>query len=76
MVCSKMSFMHRTEQGKFKKETIASESFLTFIPDPLPPVPDLKLDGQTGRNLSRADQMLGRLDGLSRILPHPPCGMD
>ncbi len=68
--------MRRPQQGKFKKERIASESFAAFLPDPLPPVPDLELGGQTGRNLSLADQMLGRLDGLSRILPHPDTLID
>ena len=68
--------MRRTEQGKFKKETVASESYAAFVPDPLPPVPNLDLGGQTGRNLSLADQMLGRLDGLSRILPHPDTLID
>ncbi|MCK5521214.1 MAG: Fic family protein, partial [Candidatus Marinimicrobia bacterium] len=42
-----------------------------FIPAPLPPVPEIKLEGEIQFLLSRADRELGRLDGSIQILPNP-----
>ncbi len=68
--------MQRGPQGTLKRETVYSEPFEAFIPSPLPPIPELELQGEIGRHLSKADQMLGRLDGLSRVLPHPDILID
>lgn len=47
------------------------EGFKAFIPAPLPPRPPIALDGELVRMLSDADHALGRLDGITAILPNP-----
>lgn len=42
-----------------------------FIPKRLPPDPPLDVDDDMWRRLSQADLALGRLDGLTEILPNP-----
>lgn len=42
-----------------------------FIPAPLPPEPPISLDTPLAALLSRADQAVGRLDGVTQILPNP-----
>ncbi|MCL2810352.1 MAG: Fic family protein [Clostridia bacterium] len=48
-----------------------SEGHQTFIPKKLPPEPSLKYDGEMMKLLSDADRKLGRLDGVTQILPNP-----
>jgi Fic family protein len=43
----------------------------TFLPTKLPPKPPLKYDGEMIKLLSDADRKLGRLDGVTQILPNP-----
>jgi Fic family protein len=45
--------------------------YRAFLPAPLPPEPPLQIDTPMLAALSRADQALGRLDGLARTLPNP-----
>jgi len=45
--------------------------YRAFLPAPLPPEPPLAFDGELVALLSRADQAVGRLDGLTRTLPNP-----
>lgn len=45
--------------------------YRAFVPEPLPPDPPLRWDGDLVRLLSEADLALGRLDGLARSLPDP-----
>lgn len=45
--------------------------YRAFIPSPLPPDPTLQVDARMLALLSRADQWLGRLDGLAQTLPNP-----
>jgi Fic family protein len=47
------------------------EGYRAFIPAPLPPDPPPQLDGETINLLSRADRALGRLDGVTSVLPNP-----
>lgn len=47
------------------------EGYRTFIPNPLPPDPPLSFDSEMIGLLSRADRALGRLDGITSILPNP-----
>lgn len=63
--------MQRSTQGHFRKVGQAAERYSIFLPPALPPTPALAQDSNLSKTLSSADQMLGRLDGLSRILPHP-----
>jgi len=63
--------VNRGIQGELVKQGRGSAAFFSFCPLPLPPAPDLEFDARLKRTLSLADQMLGRLDGLSSVLPHP-----
>jgi Fic family protein len=47
------------------------EGYSAFIPAPLPPDPPINMDGDLMRLLSDADRALGRLDGVTTILPNP-----
>jgi len=47
------------------------EGYRSFIPKPLPPVPPVEMSADMIALLSRADQAIGRLDGITRILPNP-----
>jgi Fic family protein len=48
-----------------------TEGCRAFIPFPLPPKPPLQLSEPLQNRLCRANLALGRLDGLTRILPNP-----
>ncbi|MEI7687374.1 MAG: Fic family protein [Planctomycetota bacterium] len=45
--------------------------YSAFMPAPLPPEPPIKIEGELLSLLSRADRMLGRLDGSIQTLPNP-----
>ncbi len=45
--------------------------YYAFIPEPLPPEPPLRWDGDLLLALSQADRAVGRLGGLSGSLPNP-----
>jgi Fic family protein len=45
--------------------------YVAFIPAPLPPDPPVVLDGPLHALLSRADQAVGRLDGVIQTVPNP-----
>jgi Fic family protein len=45
--------------------------YRAFLPEPLPPNPALKYDGELQRLLSDADRNLARLDALATLLPNP-----
>jgi Fic family protein len=49
----------------------AGEKARAFVPDPLPPVPPLKLDTEIQELIEKAMLALGRLDGLTTVLPDP-----
>jgi Fic family protein len=51
--------------------TVRGEAVRASIPRPLPPEPPLALGGETERLLERALLALGRLDGVSTLLPDP-----
>jgi len=46
------------------------QGYQAFIPNPLPPDP-LIIDWEMHELLSKADRALGRLDGITEILPNP-----
>src|SRR5260370_2782231 len=54
--------------GTYVSTTTAGETVKAFIPQPLPPDPPVDLSGLY-RQLDRANQALGRLDGLTTLLP-------
>jgi Fic family protein len=49
--------------------SVGGESIRAFLPVPLPPAPPLDLDGGLQRTLETATLALGRLDGVSTLLP-------
>src|SRR5258708_3834992 len=53
--------------GAYVTTTVVGEPVKAFVPAPLPP-PELDLSGLY-RHLDRANQAMGRLDGLTALLP-------
>jgi Fic family protein len=45
--------------------------YRAFIPKPLPPSPPISMDMELWQSLSDADRALGRLDGVTEVLPNP-----
>jgi Fic family protein len=62
-----MKFL-KERAGKYKKQ---KGGFETFVPRPLPPDPPIELDNKLLNYLSKADVAVGRLDGLTEVLPNP-----
>lgn len=54
--------------GRFVKQP---QGYRAFIPAPLPPDPPVAMDVNLSTLLSHADQAVGRLDGVTQILPNP-----
>ena len=54
--------------GTYVSTITANETVRAFVPPPLPPNPSLDLTGLY-QQLDRANQALGRLDGLTTLLP-------
>lgn len=54
--------------GTYVSTTTAGETVKAFVPQPLPPDPPVDLSGLY-QQLDRANQALGRLDGLTTLLP-------
>jgi Fic family protein len=48
-----------------------SSGYRAFVPAALPPAPPIEVGPKMLALLSKADQRLGRLDGLTRTLPNP-----
>ncbi len=62
--------MKRTRTGRYETTVAGSERIAAFIPAPLPPEPRLDLHGPLQRLLESATVALGRLDGVSTLLPN------
>jgi Fic family protein len=54
--------------GSYVTTTLAGEAVRAYIPRPLPPNPPLQL-GSLQRRLDRANRAVGRLDGLTTVVP-------
>lgn len=64
--------MAKTEkQSRAGRYIQQPEGHRAFIPNPLPPKPPVRLQGEIQNLLSEADLALGRLDGSINTLPHP-----
>ncbi len=61
--------MQRGEIGRYEVTSIGGERVRAFVPAPLPPNPALVLDGPLQQVLESAVLALGRLDGVSTLLP-------
>lgn len=57
-----------TRAGKYIDTGVGYKS---FVPNILPPDPPIKMDAEMQSLLSMADRKLGRLDGITEILPNP-----
>nr|WP_298129652.1 Fic family protein [uncultured Pseudoxanthomonas sp.] len=64
--------MGARETGHYVAGALAGSRYQAFIPDPLPPEPALDFSaGNLVARKERADQALGRLDGITLMLPDP-----
>ncbi len=54
--------------GRYLNHEVGGEVVRAFVPPPLPPDPPVRFDGMQ-LLLERANQSLGRLDGIASILP-------
>ena len=63
--------MRRGLSGYYEVATAFGEQVKAFVPYPLPPEPPLELNGEIGDLLEAAAVALGRLDGVSAVLPDP-----
>lgn len=61
--------MRRGKTGRYESMTAGGETVRAFVPDPLPPKTALDLGGNLQRTLESASLALGRLDGVSTLLP-------
>jgi Fic family protein len=61
----------RTRSGRFVPQREGADGYAAFYPEPLPPDPPLDIDGDLQGLLDRANQALGRLDGITLLLPDP-----
>ena len=55
--------------GRYVRSTTTGEEVRAFIPAPLPPAPPLQLTSNDYELMERANRALGRLDGVTTILP-------
>lgn len=61
--------MCSTRAGRYRVSSTAGESVEAFIPTPLPPNPPLQLSEADYDLIERANRALGRLDGITAVLP-------
>jgi Fic family protein len=57
--------------GRLVAVQAGPEGYSAFVPAPLPPDPPLRIDARTQGLLDEANQALGRLDGVTLLLPDP-----
>jgi cell filamentation protein, protein adenylyltransferase len=57
-----------TRLGRYVETAFADERVRAFVPPPLPPDPPIQIDGLLSR-LSAADRAIGRLDGITTLVP-------
>ena len=62
--------MHRASSGEYIVSKIGGEEIRAFAPANLPPHPPLELEPELRARLDRAHLSLGRLDGVSGVLPN------
>ena len=64
--------MNARVTGHYVPGSLADSRYQAFVPDPLPPDPPLDLTrADLVARKERADQALGRLDGITLMLPDP-----
>ena len=60
-----------TASGKYGITSTAGETVRVFVPNSLPPHPPIQLGPRMYDLMERANRALGRLDGVSSLLPDP-----
>jgi Fic family protein len=60
-----------TRLGHYVTTAVGGERVRAFVPPPLPPVPPIRIEGLLSL-LEEASRAVGRLDGVTSILPDPP----
>ncbi len=63
--------MERGLTGYYITEKASGETVRAFVPYPLPPDPPLAYNGDLEELLESAAIAVGRLDGISVVLPDP-----
>jgi len=58
----------KSRLGTYVSSSVGGETVRAFLPPPLPPVPELNLNG-LHRVLESANRGLGRLNGMTKLLP-------
>lgn len=61
----------RRKTGEYVKGSIGDARYMAFVPTPLPPEPPIEYRGPLIAQLERANQALGRFDGITLMLPDP-----
>jgi Fic family protein len=59
----------RRQTGEHVRVGSSATGYVAFVPAPLPPVPPLATDPELDALRDRANRALGRLDGISDVLP-------
>jgi len=60
--------IRKARLGRYIETSVANERVRSFVPPPLPPKPPINIESLLDR-LSAADRALGRLDGVTMLLP-------
>ena len=58
-------------QSRAGRTVAQATGYLAYVPTSLPPEPPVQLDAEGVDLLSRADQALGKLEGIGTLLPNP-----
>lgn len=61
--------MHRSLQGKYITVSTLSEQVEAYVPKPLPPTPPIQWSAELAEKFNSALVAIGRLDGVSAVLP-------
>ena len=59
----------KRQTGTYRECSTVRESYRAFLPAPLPPSPPLQLDEEHHDLMEKANRALGRLDGMTLLLP-------
>jgi Fic family protein len=62
--------MDREIQGRYVTITTVGETARAFVPAPLPPIPEIQWSAELREQFERAYLALGRLDGISTLIPN------
>ena len=65
--------MKRQQTGEYVVVSTVGETVKAFVPQRLPPNPPLQISGNLREGLDQALLEIGRLDGISSVLPDAGC---